>query len=140
MIYRYFLFKSRLPLYHQALNTYVLRQSAIARNIANITTPRYRPIRVSFEEELQKVKELIPGIRTNALHFPVGSSSAGTILPEHEQRPVPRPEIFFSGDAHVNIDKEMAELAETQIRFRLVARLSQRYFQGLSTVIRGTVR
>ncbi len=140
MLIRYFLFKHRIPLYHRALDTYVLRQETIARNIANVTTPRYRPQRVRFEEELRKVKELIPGKRTDVRHFPVGSAAQGQILPQRDARPVPRPEVFFSGDAHVNIDKEMADLASNQIRFRLVSRLTQRYFRGLSNVIRGTVR
>jgi len=102
MLIRYFLFKHRIPLYQRALDTYVLRQSTIARNIANVTTPRYRPQRVRFEEELRKVKELIPGKRTHIRHFPVGSAAQGQILPERADRPIPRPEVFFSGDAHVN--------------------------------------
>lgn len=68
----------------------------------------------------------------------MGSLNDSEIKGEGEQSPVPEPERFFSGETHVNVDKEMSELAKNQIRFRFASRMTQRLFQGMQTAIRGT--
>jgi flagellar basal body rod protein FlgB len=68
----------------------------------------------------------------------IGPPTDDEARPEREDAPVPRPEIYFAGESHVNVDKEMGELAKNQIRFRLVSRLTQRYFNGLQQAIKGT--
>ncbi|RMF32645.1 MAG: hypothetical protein D6747_08745 [Chlorobiota bacterium] len=45
---RDYLFREKLPLMSTALEAYALRQRTIAKNIANATTPGYRPERVRF--------------------------------------------------------------------------------------------
>jgi flagellar basal-body rod protein FlgB len=135
---RDYLFREKLPLMSTALDAYALRQRTIAKNIANATTPGYRPERVRFEEEFLQSELMLRGTRSNEAHVRIGPPTDDEARPEREDAPVPRPEIFFAGESHVNVDKEMGELAKNQIRFRLVSRLTQRYFNGLQQAIKGT--
>lgn len=135
---RDYLFREKLPLMSTALEAYALRQRTIAKNIANSTTPGYRPERVRFEEEFLQSELMLKGIRTSDQHIGIGPPFDDQVHPEREQAPVPKPEVYFAGESHINVDKEMGELAKNQIRFRLVARLAQRYFSGLQQAIKGT--
>lgn len=136
---RDFLFKGNMPLYDKALDAYALRQRTMAKNIANATTPGYRPEKVSFEEQFQQSEMVLRGTKSEPGHIRIGAAnSASEIHLGREDAPVPKPEIYFSGESHVNVDKEMSELAQNQIRFRLASRLTQRYFSGLQSAIRGS--
>lgn len=140
MSVRNLLFKGRLPLLNRAMDTYALRQQTIAKNIANATTPNYRPESVRFEEEFQKLQGVAAkGETTSSLHIPMGVSSPGDIEGNVEDAAVPKPEVFFSGESHVNIDKEMSELAQNQIRFRFASKMTARYFKGIQGAIKGIV-
>lgn len=135
---RDYLFREKLLLLSTALDAYALRQRTIAKNIANATTPGYRPERVRFEEEFLQSELMLRGTRTDDQHVRIGPSPDNEVRPEREDAPVPKPEIYFAGESHVNVDKEMSELAKNQIRYRLAARLTQRYFSGLQQAIKGT--
>lgn len=140
MIYRDFLFRNRLPLYNRALDTYALRQNTISKNIANATSPHYRPEAVKFEEFFHDPELVTKGETTDSLHIPLGKPDEGDVKGEVEEADIPRPEIYFSGETHVNIDKEMSNLAQNQIRFRFTSRVVKKYFQGLDQSITGIVR
>lgn len=135
---RDYLFREKLPLLSTALDAYALRQRTIAKNIANATTPGYRPEQVRFEEEFLQSELMLRGTRTDDQHVRIGPPFDNEVRPAREDAPVPRPEVYFAGESHVNVDKEMAELAKNQIRFRLAARLTQRYFSSLQQAIKGT--
>ncbi|GIV53072.1 MAG: flagellar basal body rod protein FlgB [Candidatus Kapaibacterium sp.] len=135
---RDYLFREKLPLMSTALEAYALRQRTIAKNIANATTPGYRPERVRFEEEFLQSELALRGNRTSRKHIGIGMPDANEVSPKRVNEVIPEPEVFFAGESHVNVDKEMGELAKNQIRFRLVARLTQRYFNGLQQAIKGT--
>ena len=138
MSVRDLMFRGRLPLLNRAMDTYALRQKTIAQNIANATTPNYRPERVRFEEEFQKRQGVAArGETTDTRHIPMGTPKAGDVEGTAEDAAVPRPEVFFSGESHVNIDKEMAQLAENQIRFRFASRMTARFFKGMQSAIKG---
>lgn len=119
---------------NKALDAYSRRMRVIGENIANVNTIGYKPKEVKFEEFFKVEQENIKIATTEQKH-----------LTPKEQ---PEPQIFDSeisfgeelqtGANAVNIDKEMAKLAETQIRFRFVARLVRRYFSGLNSAITGT--
>ncbi len=138
MILSNHLFKGKLPLMNRALDAYALRQQTIAKNIANATSPNYRPERVKFEEFFNEQSAALPGSRTDGLHIPLGKSRAADVVGEKENRPIPRPEVYFSGDTHVNIDREMSELAQNQIRYRFTSRMINKFFGGLSNAITGS--
>ncbi len=140
MSVRDLMFRGRLPLLNRAMDTYALRQKTIAQNIANATTPNYRPERVRFEEEFQRLQGVVAqGETTDDRHIPMGAPRPEAIEGTAEDAAIPKPEVFFSGESHVNIDKEMSQLAENQIRFRFASRMTARYFKGMQGAIKGIV-
>lgn len=120
------LFKNRLPLMNSALDAYSLRQSTIAKNIANVSTPHYKPERVKFEELLNKEDVTLSK-----------NTSQSKTEPEVERSPIAKAEIYQSGESNVNIDKEMSELARNQIRMRFTTQMMSKYFRGLGSAITG---
>lgn len=139
MILRFHMFKNRLPLMNSALDAYSARQKVHAKNIANVNSPHYRPEKVKFEEFFHEHNEVLKGGQTQSRHIPLGASTGDLATPEREDAPVAPHEVYFSGETHVNIDKEMADLAQNQIRFRFASQMIGKYFRGLTQVISGNV-
>jgi len=139
--------KTKIPLLSRALDAYSLRQKVIASNIANIDTEGYSSKSVTFDQELSEAMNegSIPGVETNEHHLPIGkqtnilsaprvienaeAGAGGTIAPNNP---------LASGANDVDIDREMAELAKNQIRFKYAARLLSETFKGIQKSIRGT--
>jgi len=94
-----------------------MRLKAISNNIANINTPGYKRIEVSFESELQKAlnPNALAGARTDAKHMAIGRPDLGTIRPEAYR---PNDPTLPGQVNNVDIDMEMAKLAENQILFQ----------------------
>ncbi len=133
-----YLFGGNMPLYNSAMDAYALRQRTIARNIANATTPGYRPERVRFEEEFQDEQLQLRGLHGESNYVQIGPQKPNEVQPQREGAPIPKPEVYFAGESSVNVDKEMSQLAMNQIRYRLATRFTQKYFQGLQSAIKGT--
>lgn len=115
-----------------ALDGLALRESLVASNLANIDTPGYTPSSVSFEGVLQEAladdvgrgggSGTTPtrgGMRqTDPRHLgPSGSAASGSAVVGQ-----------FAGSIRndgnqVDLESEMAALAETQLRFAAVGRL-----------------
>ena len=89
------------------------RHKVIASNIANIDTPNYRPKDIVFKEEL---KSLI-------------SNEYGATIGKADY------EVIDSGEK-VNLDSEMAKLAENNLMHNLTVELLARKFRGLNTLLR----
>ncbi|MFN3782189.1 MAG: flagellar basal body rod protein FlgB, partial [Candidatus Kapaibacteriota bacterium] len=131
------LFKERVPLMHKALDAYSLRMTTIAENISNANTVGYSPKRVAFEELFeQNISQMQNFFNTkgNGLGKVESNKIFEPLVVEEE---IPESQKYSSGQSHVNLDEEMALLAETQIRFRLVSRLIRRYFASLNSAITG---
>ena len=137
MQYQDYLFSKRLPLMNKALDAYALRSRTIAKNIANINSPHYRPESVKFEEFFHNPEVSIKGVKDDSKHIPIGAPDANSVEGEVEPQNIPEPQIYFSGETHVYIDREMASLAETQIRFRFASQMVKRFFTGLNSSITG---
>lgn len=111
-----------------SLNHKMARNSAIAANIANIDTPGYKSVDVSFQRALADA-----GLGMDITN------------PGHQNRP------GFSGrmdkveingvprrDGNdVNIDHEMVKLAENQLEYRFLARSLARKFNKMREAITG---
>ncbi len=122
---------------NKALDAYALRQQTIAKNIANATSPHYRPEDVRFEEYFHNPELAISGVQNDDAHIPIGAPQVSGIEADKGEASVPRPEVYFSGETHVNIDKEMSNMAQNQIRFRFASKMMQRYFTGMMSAITG---
>jgi flagellar basal-body rod protein FlgB len=122
----------------KTLDAQATRQRAHAQNIANAETPGYRRVAVDFESELKSVLgnnnagELA---RTDPRHMNTGG--AGSLSDLQPKIRVEQPESDPSGVNGVNIDEEMAEMAETQIRYLTALELLKRRYTSLKTAIKG---
>lgn len=131
-----------IPLLSKALQAYSKRNNVISSNIANIGTPGYHAQRVAFEEELSSAIEgtTLTGVQTSEKHLPIGTPSiveSSSQIIEVEESLGGDP--LASGVNNVDIDKEMAEMAKNQIRFRFAARMISDTFRGIQKSIRGQV-
>lgn len=82
----------------KALDGLHARQLATAQNIANANSPGYRPIKVTFEENL----------RAAASH---GVGAIADVVPRTEMAPVPR----FADE--MRLDLEIATASQTAMRY-----------------------
>jgi flagellar basal-body rod protein FlgB len=108
--------KSNLPAVLKSLDTGMLRARTIANNIANVDTPGFQRVEVSFEEELRNAldRTRLKGTRTNEGHLPIGRKNIDNINPQAYK---PVDPTLPSGVNNVDIDMEMAKLAENQILY-----------------------
>jgi flagellar basal-body rod protein FlgB len=99
----------------KALDVYSLRQKLTAANIANLDTPGYTAKEVSFEDKLKSAMS--------------NNANAADV----------NPEIVDSGEKP-QIEGQLLEMSDTQIRAQLVSRVLREKFDQLRTAISGTPR
>ena len=110
-----------------ALDAGTLRQRTIAENIAHARTPGYRSQEVRFEELLSRAEQGARGMKqTRDGHMKKSEGSAVA----------PRPEVVFSRQAEVDIEREMVSLNENSIHYRAIAQMVARRYRGLRNAIR----
>ncbi len=113
-----------------------LRHRAIANNIANVDTPNYHRATVAFEEELQRARMGIGsfGKRAYPRHFVIGGAG---LLAEVQPRVIIENDTRFRPDRNnVNIDEEMADLAENTQRNLAFTELLSRRYRAIEDVLR----
>jgi len=130
--------KTNVPLLNKALNVASVRHRAISNNIANVNTVNYRRKEVNFASYLraQVVAPKVEGTRTNQRHAPVGISSQNEPPVIYEPEGGPN----TTGINNVDIDMEMASLAENHLFYNIAARFVSGTFDGLRKSISGQVR
>lgn len=106
---------NKLYLLRNAMQAYAWRTQALSSNIANIDTPGYQRVSVSFEEELRDVRRNI-------------EMSRG---PEDIQAD------FEVEDGPPILEDEMMTLADTQMRNALTVRGLREHFDLMRTSITG---
>ncbi len=128
------LFEPHIGLMGKVLNMQLQRQNVVNSNIANIKTPDYRPRKLEFEEDLQAALGLDAKGKmslTNQQHMPTAFDPNG-FGAEWERAFKPR---VVEGEDRVNIDKEMATMAKTQLHYNALTTVIRSNFEGLRTVI-----
>ncbi|MCX6640555.1 MAG: flagellar basal body rod protein FlgB [bacterium] len=128
--------RTPLPTLNRGLDASALRQKAIADNIANAQTPGYKRKLVTFESRLSKAMEGSEGelLRTQPEHLRK-TSNAGKIHPQME---IADDRIHGPGSEELNMEREMADLAQTQLQYEAEAKLAYRHFDLLKMAIRGS--
>ncbi|WP_322903896.1 flagellar basal body rod protein FlgB [Paenibacillus campi] len=122
-----------------ALSAANLRQQVITNNIANADTPYFKRSQVSFENMLQSQLDdgtsSFRGITTNPRHFQIGSSPDS----------VPQPTVVTDEGTvmnnnlnNVDIDVEMSNLAENQLRYNTYIEQVNHQIKMMRTAIQGT--
>lgn len=101
----------------RALDRTTTRHTLLSENLANVNTPGYKRQDIDFgmmlEQEMGRAR--------------LGDAS-GT-------RKTDRGSIRVDGSS-VDLETEVAALAETELRYQMLTELSARYFRGLENVIR----
>ncbi len=114
----------------QSLDGLSMRQRASANNIANVDTPGYKATQVSFESQLAQAvdqqllaKSGVQMVTTSPAHL-----SAGPQQMDHVEPVVSRLDtVSYRNDGNsVDIEREMALLAETQLRYSTLSSLVSR--------------
>ncbi|MFS0672429.1 flagellar basal body rod protein FlgB [Ornithinibacillus sp. 179-J 7C1 HS] len=127
------LFSGTINTLQQSLNYASVKNQTIASNIANVDTPNYKAKEVVFKNVLQEeLTNTITAKRTHSMHltFEQGQKLPYSIVQRNNT-------MFNHNGNNVDIDKEMAELAQNQIYYQsLVDRINGK-FNSLQTVIKG---
>ena len=125
--------RTKIPILKAVLDVTSLRQRIIANNVANVNTVGYRKKEVDFERYLESFvkKPKVVGLKTDVRHFPIPGGTGAPRVYEPETGP------NTSGVNNVDIDMEMANLAENQLFFNTGARLISRQIEGLRKSIVG---
>ncbi len=110
-------------LVYKSLDTNMKRSRATAQNIANVTTPGYKRLEVTFEDQLQDaLKKKIDGNETDKNHKKIGRQAAIEKVQAHIFR---ANDPTLAGDINnVDIDIEMAKLAENKIQYHYNVRFA----------------
>ena len=121
----------------RAMSAANIRQEVIAHNIANVNTPNYRKSNLAFEDLLAKEiygtdpKNKLQMARTHLNHMPAVNMpfiAVPTVVQDHET-------LMRVDENNVDIDIEMATLAENQIYFNALATQMSGYVNKLKNAI-----
>ncbi len=128
--------RTPVPLLGKGLDALHKRQKAVATNIANANSPGFTRRVVDFEEELRGalVKRRVSVVRTDPDHLPA-RNRLEEIVPRLRQASDPKD---GAGSEQVVIEREMADLAQTQLKYEAEAKLARSYFELLKMAIRGS--
>ncbi len=114
------LFGPHLGNLNRSMKQASLRHSLVSQNMANVNTPGYKRRDIDFGIALETAEGKLKG---NRLH------------PDSEIK-VSTGSIRRDGNS-VDLESEVAAMAETEFRYRLMTDMTTRYFSGLRNVIRG---
>ncbi|NLL04903.1 MAG: flagellar basal body rod protein FlgB [Clostridiaceae bacterium] len=120
----------------KSLNASLMRNEAIAHNIANVDTPGYSRKTVSFEEKLKDAiyKNSFKGKRTDPRHIQIGASGIDevkiNIIEDKSSL-----DMRLDGN-NVDIEQEMAQMAENNIKYEVLIQRMIGSFNKMKTVIR----
>lgn len=103
------------------------RSEVIQGNIANADTPNYRPKDLVFERELERE---LPLKKTDPRHMDPSE-------PKAEFRVVDSPDYSGYDNNKVNLDKELAKLAETNLMIRIINEALRKEIGKMKLVIQG---
>ncbi len=122
-----------------ALDGLSRRQGAIANNIANVDTPYFQATDVDFEGALQaalgQAGGTLPLAVTDPGHLTLNGLPAGAGMDSLAQQVPVRDTATRNDGNNVDLDREMARLAETGIRYNAVSQLLSDKFSLLRTAI-----
>jgi flagellar basal-body rod protein FlgB len=119
--------RTTLQVLAKALEAASLRQEAIAQNLANVDTPGYKAIDVSFEDQLKTALARADSLRMRVTHpkhlaKPSSAAAAQPVLVRKTGT------VSRADGNNVDPEAEMAALAENQLTYSALTRLvSEKY-------------
>ncbi len=125
--------KVGIPVLKNLMHITSTSQKLTAANVANVATPGFQSKSLDFQAEMQKAmgKQKIKLETTNARHMPPANAPKGIEIVKDPD------DINSSGINNVDIDKEMATVAENRILYAYGSRMLASKFNSLKSVIRG---
>ncbi|MCU9593099.1 flagellar basal body rod protein FlgB [Caldibacillus thermolactis] len=126
------LFSHTIHVLDRALDYSALKQKTISNNIANVDTPQYKAQDVvSFKKFFnQELSKGITAKRSNEKHIPFQSSTKSLTITHRNVQ-------FNENGNSVNMDQEMAKLADNQIYYNAMIERLNGKFNTLKNVIKG---
>jgi flagellar basal-body rod protein FlgB len=122
------LFDSSIDAIHVALDATTMRQRAIANNLANVNTPGFKRSDVTgFEDQLKEAVQASRAGDANAIK---------NLVPKME---MDETSTMRSDGNNVDVDKEMANLSENNVRYNALVQLAGKQMDMIKSVI-GTSR
>ena len=126
-------------LLEKALKGSSLRHKVISNNIANINTPGYKRMEVSFESELAAAATNAASDRTSAA---MTRTHAKHLLPTSEAiapsriRTIEDTSLRTDGN-NVDVDAEMAAMTKNQIYYSAITQRISGYYTNIKSAIKG---
>ena len=124
--------KTAIPRLTRALDITAARQKLLTENVANAETPGYARKDIDFAAELKSAQDRTPSVGmkvTRPGHVTSRSGAASfhvnTERPETDQV------------SAVQLDQEMAHMAQNQLEYSISAHLARGKFESLKLAIRG---
>ena len=114
----------------RALGYESARQRVIAHNIANINTPGYKA-KTIFRLALSRAESRQHDVPSPSVERSPAEPSLAYEIVTSEEPPI-RPD-----GNNVNLESQMVELADAELRYRALTQMTSKYFQGLRRVISG---
>lgn len=128
--------RTSMPTVEKSLDACALRGRAIANNLANLTTPGYQRIEVSFEDRLKAAldESRLKGAADKPGHMPLGRPDLENVsaFAYRSKDPVLPGEVN-----NVDVDAEAAKLAENQILFSFGVKFIQSRKSDIVSAISG---
>ncbi|MBS1714728.1 MAG: flagellar basal body rod protein FlgB [Armatimonadetes bacterium] len=106
----------------RALGRTAQRHALLTENLANVNVPGYRRKDVDFGIELEKATDAQGGLERVRAKLGARPSTAGG-------------EVRIDGNG-VDLEKEVAGIGESELRYELLTEITGNYFSGLRNVIR----
>lgn len=134
------LFGETIELLSKGIDLRARNHNHIAANLANVETPGYTPTRLSFEQELKAAlssRPPLPSGVTHERHIPLRGRSSQVADVQGTVTETPAATVGRDGN-RVDIEREMAALAENQIMYNASVQLIAKKFEGLKQAIRGS--
>ena len=128
------LFEPHMLLTGKVLDMQLQRQNLVTSNLANIKTPGYRARKLDFESQLQAALGTDARGKmtlTSEQHMPVTFDSK-KFGPEWSQAFKPR---IVHGEDRVDLDKEMATMAKTNLTYSALTSVIRSGYDGLKQII-----
>lgn len=128
--------RTPVPLLGKGLDALYQRQKAVATNIANANSAGYTRRVVDFEAQLRSALKKGPEhlVRTDPRHLS-GIHQLESVRPVERQAD---DQIDGPGSQQVIAEREMADLAEAQLKYEAEVRMARYHFDMLKMAIRGT--
>lgn len=119
---------NNINLFNKSLTASWMKNQAVSNNIANVNTPNFKRETVNFEDMLRNSIDMQMA-KTNSKHITMGNNANPIVVKDTSTS-------FRKDGNNVNIDVEMAELAENQIKYNALTSQLNDTFKRLRIAIK----